>query len=178
MIEYLPIVRRSFIQNMLLLVSICWQTPSLATGAGLEPYSGENVRDFSLTDLSGHTHALSNYKDKVVLINFWASWCIPCLQEMPGMQRLQASLKDENFTLLTINISDPPRQIRETLKRLQLDLTVLLDRDGGTFKQWGGQVLPTSFILDQDSLIRYHAIGPIDWDDPDVVRLIKKLLTD
>jgi thiol-disulfide isomerase/thioredoxin len=129
-----------------------------------------------LADLHGKQHALTDYHGKVVLVNFWASWCTPCLLEMPDLQRLADKLANRNFTLLTINTSDSPNRIREMLKRLQLDLVVLLDSDGRTFRTWQGRVLPTSFLLDRNGKLRYRFVGSMLWDDPELQTLLQGLL--
>ena len=92
------------------------------------------------------------------------------------MKRLADSLHDKDFVILTLNISDSPMRIAETLKSLRLDMTVLLDRDGKTFSAWHGKVLPTSYLLDQTGNIRYRVVGPTEWDDADVVLKIKELI--
>ncbi|NOQ88867.1 MAG: redoxin domain-containing protein [Gammaproteobacteria bacterium] len=152
--------------------------PPAALGAELELYSNKNKAgsNFTLPDLKDKTHALSDYRGKVVLVNFWASWCLPCLYEMPSMQKLANALSEEDFEIVTINISDTPRRIRETLKRLQLALTVLQDPEGKTYKAWQGEVLPTSFLLDRNGKVRYRAVGPIEWDDADVLLKIRQLI--
>lgn len=92
------------------------------------------------------------------------------------MQRLANIMDDENFEILTINTSDTPRRIQETLKRLQVNLIVLQDQDSTTFKAWNGNVLPTSYLLDYNGLVRYRVVGPMEWDNADVIVKIKKLI--
>jgi peroxiredoxin len=94
---------------------------------------------------------------------------------MPGMQRLVDKLASENFALLTVNISDPPARIREFMKRLDLGLPVLLDPNGATFKIWEGKILPTSFLVDPAGKVRYRVTGPMEWDDPEVITLLRHL---
>jgi len=158
------------------LILTCLLAPAAVFSAGLVPYQHRDSYNFSLPDLKEKTHALSDYRGKVVLVNFWASWCTPCLLEMPGMKRLENNLNDEDFVILTLNTTDPARRIQETLKRLQLELTVLLDRDGHTFDTWQGKVLPTSFLLDRSGKVRYRVDGPMEWDDADVIIKIKQLI--
>lgn len=148
-----------------------------AISAELEDYRNNIKLEFQLHDLKRNIHTLSDYKDKVVLVNFWASWCLPCIQEMPDLKRLSKSLDANNFELLTINISDPARRIEVVLKRLQLEMTVLLDEDGKTFKAWQGELLPTSYLLDKSGQIRYRVIGPTQWNDDDMLSTIKRLIS-
>ena len=95
---------------------------------------------------------------------------------MPSMQHLADSLDDQDFAILTINVSNSANRANETLKRLQLEMTVLLDRDGKTFKGWQGRVLPTSYLLDHSSQVRYRVVGPLKWDDAEVALKIKQLI--
>ena len=92
------------------------------------------------------------------------------------MQRLAGTLSDEDFVVLTLNTTDSPRRIQETLKRLKLSFTVLQDHDGSTFDRWQGRVLPTSFLLDQSGRVRYRVDGPLEWDDADVIVKVKQLI--
>lgn len=154
----------------------CQLFSTVAFSAELEPYHDDGSATFLLSDLKGNTHTLSDYKGKVVLVNFWASWCLPCLLEMPSMSRLTDTLNNKDFEIVTINISDTAGRIRETLKRLQVDLLVLQDLDSKIFKTWNGRILPTSYLLDHTGQIRYRAVGPINWVDVDVLLKIKKLI--
>ena len=151
-------------------------SPAIVCSAELEPYHNEGSYNFSLTDLKGESHKLTDYRGKVVLINFWASWCLPCIKEMPSMKALADKLENSDFALLTLNASDSSRRIRETLKRLQLELTVLQDSKGKTTKAWQVKVLPTSFLLDRNGEVRYKIVGPMEWDDVDTLLKIKQLI--
>ena len=159
-----------------LFVLSCLLLPAAVLSAELQAYSDEVGVNFSLPDLKGNTHTLPDYKGKVVLVNFWASWCLPCLREMPSMKRLADSSDEQVFVVLTLNISDSPKRIMEMLKTLRLDFTVLLDHGGKTFAAWHGKVLPTSYLLDHTGTIRYRVVGPTQWDDAEVVLKVKQLI--
>ena len=148
----------------------------VAYSAQLDSYTNDAITDFTLTDINKQIHHLADYRGKVVLINFWASWCTPCLLEMPSIKRLEQALKNQDFVILTLNTSDNPRRIRETLKRLQIDLTVLLDPDSKTLNAWQGSMLPTSYLLDRNGHIHYRAVGGMDWDDEEIILLINRLI--
>ena len=149
---------------------------SRAAGA-IEPYEGSLLQpEFSLRDPDHRLHSLTDYRGKVVLVNFWASWCIPCVMEMPGMQRLADTLKDQPFEILAVNVSDPESRIHEFIKRMDLHLTILMDHDGKTFEAWQGKVLPASFLLDRSGRIRYQVIGPLEWDSDEAGKIIEELL--
>lgn len=160
----------------LLLLFTCLIWSAEVFSAELAPSQHESRYNFSLPDLKEKTHALSDYQGKVVLVNFWASWCTPCLLEMPGMQRLENTLSDKDFVILTLNTTDSVRRIQETLKRLKLSFTVLLDHDGKTFDQWQARVLPTSYLLDKNGRVHYRVDGPMEWDDEYVLLKINQLI--
>mgnify|MGYP001821929093 CR=1 FL=1 len=131
-----------------------------------------------LVDLHGRQHSLDDYAGKVLLVNFWASWCVPCIKEMPGMQRTADTLRDMPFVILAINIAEPQNRIQKVLKSMDINFRVLLDKDGSTFTAWQGRVLPTSFLVDPEGRIRYRAVGPIDWDTDEVQATINKMMPD
>ena len=130
-----------------------------------------------LRDLNGKMHNLSAYRGQVVLVNFWASWCPPCLREMPSMQKLTERLAGRPFTALAINMAETPQTIRAFLAtKAKINFPVLLDSDGAALKAWRVFVFPTSFIIDANGQIRYGVYGGLDWDAPEVMDKITPLL--
>ena len=132
--------------------------------------------ELSLPDLHGEQRSLVEFRGQVVLLSFWASWCTPCIQEMPSIQRLQQRLHGRPFAVLGVNVGERERRVQTVARQLGLDFPVLLDRDSSEFKRWGGEMLPTSYVLDSDGAARFVALGPLDWDAADVVDTLKALL--
>jgi thiol-disulfide isomerase/thioredoxin len=168
----------SLLPQLILAYLLAWMlvTPAHSTGT-LQPVGTEvSYPNFNLADLKDTSHTLTEYHGKVVLVNFWASWCVPCVTEMPGMHRLQEALEDQPFEILAINVSESENRVREFIKRMNLHLTILLDRNGDTFKAWKGKVLPASFLLDRSGKIRYQVIGPLEWDSDEAGRVIEQLI--
>ena len=164
------------INKMFLAVLIWLSNPVLAEGA-LETYhNAAEFAAFELEDVNGHIHRLSDYQGKVVLVNFWASWCPPCIQEIPSMQRLAKSLRNRPFEIVAINVSEQKQRVKYQSKRINMTFTVLLDTEGKTFQHWQAKILPTSFIVDRKGRIRYLAQGPLEWDSDEVSAIIEKLL--
>jgi thiol-disulfide isomerase/thioredoxin len=152
-------------------------TTAVCAGGTLEPFEDNGPhKDFNLADLKGTPHALADYRGKVVVVNFWASWCPPCIKEMPGMQRLQAQLAEQPFVILPVNVGEQKFRVWKFIKLINFDLPVLLDTDSKTFAVWDASVLPTSFVLDAKGYIRYRVTGDLEWDSEEVVSLIKELL--
>ena len=149
--------------------------PALAAPA-LAPWSGAATPRLSLRDLEGRTHDLATYKGKVVLINFWATWCEPCRQEMPAIQRLRDRLGPNAFAVIAVNVDEPDARVRQFIKSTGLDLPVVMDPGKHVTRSWGVRYLPVSFIVGADGRIRYRAVGDIEWDNETVVGTISRLL--
>ncbi|MGH8733591.1 MAG: TlpA family protein disulfide reductase, partial [Burkholderiales bacterium] len=129
-----------------------------------------------LADLEGRRHDLAAYRGKVVLINFWATWCEPCRDEMPSIERLRASLEGRPFAVLAVNLAEPEPRIRKFLDAVPLRFTVLLDRDGQAARAWQAKLLPATYIVGPDGAIRYRHLGELDWSRADIREAIVKLM--
>ena len=153
---------------------------STASAAGtLQPFEDDSpTPDFSLSDLKGTTHTLADYRGKVVLVNFWASWCPPCIKEMPGLQRLQEKLTGQPFVILPVNVGEKKYRVWKFVKLINFTLPVPLDTDSKTFADWDASVLPTSFLLDTKGRIRYRVLADLEWDNEDVIALIEALINE
>jgi thiol-disulfide isomerase/thioredoxin len=143
----------------------------------LEPYTGNN-KEFSLVDLKDKKHTLSDYQGKVVLVNFWASWCPPCIYEMPELTRLKKQLSDQPFEILALNVGEKKYKVRKFAKLINFHLPVLLDTSEETFDTWGIKTLPTSFLIDTDGNIRYRVRGNPGWDTEDTIKAIEQLISE
>jgi len=131
-----------------------------------------------LKDLDGNTHHLKDYRGKVVLVNFWATWCPPCRAEMPSMQRLKTMMRDRPFAILAVDMAETEKEIRDFLKEFKeapLDFTILLDPKGKAMKDWKVHVFPTSFVVDAEGNIRFAIAGSIEWDEADPSGKIESL---
>ena len=128
-----------------------------------------------LPDLGGQERGLEELRGKVVLVNFWASWCAPCIAEMPSIQRLAEAMRGRPFAVVGVNVGEGARRVRTVADRLGIDFPVLLDEDSKVFDAWGAKVLPTSYVLDPAGVIRYVGRGPLEWDASDVVETLEGL---
>jgi thiol-disulfide isomerase/thioredoxin len=144
--------------------------------ADLKLWSGGPPPPLVLTDLDGRAHRLSDYRGKVVLINFWATWCGPCRDEMPSIQGLKNKLAGKPFAVLAVNLDEPESRIRKFLSQMKVDFTILLDPERRAAKSWGARILPASFVIGPDGRIRYTLVGEINWDNEHVVARISELL--
>ena len=130
-----------------------------------------------LLDLAGKRHSLEEYRGKVVLVNFFGTWCAPCLQEMPSLIQLASALKDHPFAVLAVDVGDSPARLRQVFGEQQrAAFTILLDSTKMAARAWRALAFPTSFVLDTEGSIQYSVQGPVDWFDPGVARQIVGLL--
>jgi len=147
-----------------------------AGGAELRPWTGAQPPPFALEDLAGRTHRLADYRGQVVLVNFWATWCVPCRDEMPSIERLRAALAGRPFAVLAVNLAEPVSRIRKFLAATPLGFAVLLDRDTAVAKAWRARVLPATYLVGRDGVVRQVHYGELDWSSPAGRRAVEALL--
>ena len=119
--------------------------------------------------------AIAAHKGHPVLINFWASWCEPCREEMPALQRLAKRWQARGLTVITVAVADSPRQVSDTLEKLNVQLPVIHDPEQQIIQRWGVSFLPTTLILDARQRIRLRGQGAIDWDAAAIDRQLQPL---
>jgi thiol-disulfide isomerase/thioredoxin len=142
----------------------------------LKPWTGGDAPALALQDLQGRAHRLDAYRGKVVLVNFWATWCDPCREEMPSIDRLRASMQGKPFEVLAVNLAEPPSRIRSYLEKMPVGFPVLLDRDMAVAKAWKARILPATYIIGPNGKVRYSHVGELDWSQESVRRTIAALL--
>jgi thiol-disulfide isomerase/thioredoxin len=166
---------KSFLLGVLVLLI------STNTWAGkLKPYKGnEQPPALTLPDLNGKHHSLKSFKGKVLLVNFWATWCPPCRIEMPSMWRLKNKLKNRPFEILAVDMGEEQKIVRAFLPDdMERDFIVLLDSEGKALKEWKIFAFPTSFLIGKQGKIRYALYGGLEWDGPEETAIVEKLLNE
>jgi peroxiredoxin len=123
------------------------------------PTVGTPAEDFSLIDLEGKSQSLSQYRGKIVLVNFWATWCKPCTTEMPAMQTVYEKLREKNFVVLAINELEDDAKVREHIKQYGHTFPVLMDHDNKVANQFGVFGLPVSVFIDQEGRVQEYIKG-------------------
>jgi peroxiredoxin len=131
--------------------------------------------DFVLPDLAGKNVKLSDFQGKVVLLNFWASWCPPCRSEMPGLQKLFEKLKGSNFQMLAVSLDRDPRAARAIIKEYGYTFPVLLAPGDKVAEHYKIGAIPTTFIIDKQGRIASRTVGAADWPGGKIIKELKKL---
>jgi thiol-disulfide isomerase/thioredoxin len=134
--------------------------------------------DFVLEDLFGRRSSLKDFRGKVVFLNFWATWCIPCRQEMPAMEKLHRELKKEGLEVVAVNFKEGREEIQKFFTELGLTFTALLDKDGKVFEKYGAWGLPVTYIIDQKGALVGKAAGYKDWHSRDAKAFFRWLLNE
>jgi DsbE subfamily thiol:disulfide oxidoreductase len=132
--------------------------------------------DFTLPNAQGKKLSLKDYRGKLVLLNFWATWCTFCKEEMPGMERLYREFKDSGFEIVAVNVKDKRNDALAFVKKLQLTYTVMMDPAGEVGLLYGAWGMPTTYLIDEKGTVLARMWGPADWYSPGARNLIKTLL--
>ncbi len=133
--------------------------------------------DFTFPGLDGKMVSLSDYKGKVVLVNIWATWCPPCVDEMPSMEKLYNKFKGENFEILAVSIDEPGlKAVAPFMKKHKLTFPALIDSEGAVKTAYGITGIPESFIIDKRGFLIKKIVGPVDWATPNIFRFFSDLI--
>ena len=146
----------------------------------LQAYKGNSTPPLlRLTEVKGELIDLKQYKGKVVLVNFWASWCPPCVFEMPSMQRLQEKFRNKGFVILGVNMAEDKAAITRFLNtKVKVSFPILMDSNGDALKRWQVFAFPTSYVIDKQGKIHYALFGGLEWDTPAIMQKIEALLNE
>ena len=138
---------------------------------------GRPAPDFTFPDLDARKVSLSDFRGKVVLVNIWATWCPPCRDEMPSMQKLYERFKGEHFEILAVSIDADGREaVAPFIKQMNLTFPVLLDPKEKIRSLYGITGVPESFIVDREGILVNKVIGPMDWSSPRVFDFFQELI--
>ena len=132
--------------------------------------------EIQLNDLFGNTMRLSDFRGKIVFLNFWATWCPTCVVEMPSMEKLHKQFKDQDFAMIAVNLKESQTQVKSFFEKLQLSFTALLDSSGEVAAGLAVNALPTTYFLDKEGRIIGLALGPREWDNQESIALFEFLI--
>ena len=134
--------------------------------------------EFVLKDTAGNQINLRELRGKVVFVNFWATWCLPCIEEMPAMEKLHQELQKDGLVILAVNFQEGPERIKEFLAKHNLRFTALLDHDGKVAERYQAWALPVSVIINKRGEIVARAMGSKDWHSDEALRYFRQLLAE
>ena len=143
----------------------------------LKPFKGNNKpHTLDLVDVFGKRLHKDNYKGKVTVVNFWATWCPPCVEEIPSLNHLRELMKNEKFELISVNYGEDKETVQNFMKKVNVDFPVLLDPNGEQSAKWKVLVFPSTFVIGADGKIKYGVNAAIHWDNDGVVSELKAML--
>ncbi len=142
----------------------------------IKPARQKMADDFTLPTPAGATFKLSDHRGKVILINFWATWCPPCLQEMPAMERLYRQHKDTGFEMVAVSVDADTAKVKPFLAAHKFTFRVVMDPPMTLANTYGVRALPSSFIVDRKGTLAALAIGPRHWDNDASHSLVEALV--
>ena len=153
-----------------------WVALSRTTGHPLR--SGARAPGFELPSVAGGSESLARYRGRVLFVNFWATWCAPCREEAPALQRLYERLRAEGFEVLAISIDDAGarEKVEGFVREFGLDFPVLLDADQRVYRAYQAYGVPETFLIEKEGRVVERFIGPKPWDDARYERAIRTLL--
>lgn len=153
-------------------------TTAAAAEGEIKPWKGKATPRLASVDLAGKRVDLKDFRGRVVVVNFWATWCEPCRDEMPSLERLKAKLAGRPLEVLTVNYGEFPEKITPFVVKEGIALAVLLDPQKEAAKEWKVGGLPMTFIVDAKGRVRLWVFGERDWSGADTVKIIEKLLAE
>ena len=166
-----------FLQLSTLSAQAAWEQPKLGYRLNPLPQPVE-APNFKLEDIDEYEYDFSEYRGKVVLLNFWATWCPPCRREMPSMERLYKKYQDKDFSVIAVNQMEDEDKIFAFTGALETQLTfnILLDTKSTVSQNYDVRGLPTTYLIDKEGRIRYRAVGGREFDHPKVEKIIQSLM--
>ncbi len=163
---------------LIFIVSACGETlQNEIREAGLKPIkAGTQLIDFELESLEGGMVKLSSFKGKVVFLNFWATWCPPCVAEMPSMQKLYDHFKKQGLEIIAVDLQEDKAAVQKFVDKHNITFTAVLDRTGRIGSLYGARNIPTTYIIDRQGFVIAGTIGGKEWYSPELISFFEFLL--
>ena len=138
------------------------------------PHVGKVAPDFSVQD-SDHKVSLRDFRGKIVVLNFWATWCPPCVEEMPSLVQMDQRMKDKGIAVLGVSIDVDADAYHRFLKEYKVGFVTVRDPEQKNATLYGTHGWPETYIIDRNGIVRRKFIGPVDWGQPEIVEFLTKL---
>lgn len=175
-----------FFRTMILTLAFCMAGSSFADETaditsdikvpfGIRNYDIGIAQNFTLNDVDGEQFELEDARGRWIFLHFWASWCGPCKEEMPAIQKLADAMTGDKFQIVMINTAEDDDTVFEFLATIGVELSSLMDVDGQVTEAWKPRGLPTTFLISPNGEIKYQAIGGRDWGEAEYINFIKQL---
>jgi len=149
----------------------------IAQGVGAASTGGSvTASEQAFLDLDGNRKTLDDLRGKVLLVNFWTSWCPPCIREMPELETLARSMLGRPFRVVMVNVEEPPGVMRRFKRLTEAGILSLRDPDGRFAGDWDVAIYPTSFVVDQEGRVTARFVGPADWTNTEWAARFERLL--
>jgi peroxiredoxin len=173
-------MRYVFILLFFFLLTAMGPTPKSTDEGPVSPFEidkleHEKAPDFTLENINGDQIPLSSLRGKIVMINFWATWCPPCKEEMPSLNTLHAHMKSKGLEILAVSADKTFSAIKKYVAEHDFDFQILWDEDQSVMRTYKVFSLPTTFLIDRNSTIVKIFMGAYDWTDPEIIAEIGKL---
>lgn len=177
-INYRPVILVFLMITSVLVILLLNQKSLFFNSEKLVPLAiGLAAPDFTFPGLDGKMVSLSDYRGKIVLVNIWATWCPPCVEEMPSMEKLYQKLKGENFEILAVSIDSlGEKVVAPFMKKYKLTFPALIDSAGDIRIGYRTTGVPESFIIDKDGILVKKIIGSLNWTKPEILHLFQRLI--
>ena len=173
-IHYYSCVRRSLQLGSLLLACVLLLGLSGCYGGSRPPRIGSNAPDFTVQDAQNKI-TLSQYRGQVVVLNFWATWCPPCIEEMPSLVEMQRRMKAKGVTVLAVSVDVDEGAYKQFVKDHNVNLVTARDPDQKSNSLYGTSKFPETYIIDRNGVMRRKFIGAVDWTAPEITDFLGKL---
>jgi peroxiredoxin len=148
----------------------------LLEAMGMAKVPPKAAPDFTLPNTDGQQVSLQQYRGKVVFLNFWATWCIPCREEMPALERLHQTYQSQDLAIISIDLKESAEQVKTFFQKHELSFPALLDQNGSVFRDYLVAGMPTTYLIDRDGTLLARGVGGRDWTRAEALQLIQQLI--
>lgn len=152
--------------------------PAASADPPIKPWTSGATPPLALSAVDGRKVALEGLKGRVVVINYWATWCEPCIDEMPSLERLRMKMKGRPFEVLAVNYGESAEHVSRFVAKLKLTMPVLLDPYKNSVEAWKVRGLPMTFIVDAKGQVRYWYFGERDWAQGEALKLVERMVSE
>jgi peroxiredoxin len=148
----------------------------LLEAMGMAKVPPKAAPDFTLPSTDGQQVSLQQYRGKVVFLNFWATWCIPCREEMPALERLHQTYQTQDLAIISIDLKESADQVKVFFQKHSLSFPALLDQNGSVFRDYLVAGMPTTYLIGRDGTMLARGVGGRDWTRAEALQLIQELI--